>query len=144
MNNYSIIIKKEFVETRFFHHSNEEWICGSFEDAKTVLKEIFDIPSSNGMDDEEKIVLTDGDIDKYSEILRHNGMDDDDVETECARIRKDQRTFAYACRWIKDETGAVREQDYGAMNRFVASNDFDVKIIVVYAKSDAVGGNAKQ
>lgn len=133
MNNCGIVIKTNSIESRFYHQISEEWVCGSFDDAKTVLKEIFDIPSSNGMDDENKIVLTDDDLERYSDALRRSGLDDGGVKTEYDRIRKDQRTYAYACRWIKGESALEDSCECigGKMMMFITANDVSVKIIVV-------------
>lgn len=101
MKDYCIEISRIIREHEFNHSICEDWEDESFEDAKTILKEIFEIPSCNGMDEEYKWLLTDDDLGRYSDMFQRNGLDEEDAKTECDRIKKDRETFVCACRKIK-------------------------------------------
>ena len=133
MEDYRITISRKIHEDRFNHSIYEEWVVKSLEDVMAVLKEIFEIPSYNGVDEEDKAVLTDDDLDKYSDMLQHNGLDEEYAKTECGRIRKDYETFVCAYQNIKCSINDIRSGNgTGCFDttEYKTASDADITICV--------------
>ena len=96
-----IKISMEFKEGFLDHVIEERWTCGNYDEAKSVLKEVFDIPSFNGFDNEDRVCLTAKDLGGYSLNLWNLGIDEDGVREECDRLMRDSLTYGLACRFIK-------------------------------------------
>ncbi len=114
----------------FLDHVNEErWTCGNYDEAKSVLKGVFDIPSFNGFDNEERLCLTDKDLGEYSLNLWNLGIDEDGVRKECDRLKTDSLMYGMACRFIRGviEGGVVDpvKHNFPISENHIVSVEFD-------------------
>lgn len=96
-----ITIRLECHDHNLDRDIRKEWTCQNYDDAKSVLKDIFGIPPISGFDDDFKAAITENDIDRYFSHLLENGMNYETAVSECVRLKKVNCRFYEALRFIR-------------------------------------------